>query len=176
MRNLWEKKIMNNLPGILFFLWGCVLLGVDGKVKKRWNEPSFTFESAFFSKITPFHSSTMLRTILTQSIWYLDLFRDFFLGGGGVSMGVYKFYLGPHKSEKKEKYSYSNFLQHTVSIMCTSQCRILTWSRMWYYLTSWPLPGNVTKYQEISARAATKNRNKTDYALTLEKYMYDTTK
>ena len=31
-------------------------------------------------------------------------------------MGVYKFYLGPHKSGKKEKHPYSNFLQHTVSI------------------------------------------------------------
>ena len=38
-------------------------------------------------------------------------------GGGGVSMGVYKFYLGEHKSGKKEKYPYSNLLQHTVSIM-----------------------------------------------------------
>ena len=41
-------------------------------------------------------------------------------------MGVYKFYLGPYKSGKKEKYPYSNFLQHTVSIMSTLQCRILT--------------------------------------------------
>jgi len=31
------------------------------------------------------------------------------------------------------------------------------------------------KYQEISGRAATQNRNKKDYVLTLEKYMYDTT-
>ena len=29
-------------------------------------------------------------------------------------MGVYKFYLGPHKSRKKEKYPYSNFLQHSL--------------------------------------------------------------
>ena len=29
-------------------------------------------------------------------------------------MGVYKFYLGPHKSGKKEKYPYSNFLQHSL--------------------------------------------------------------
>ena len=54
------------------------------------------------------------------------LVSGLFLGGGGVSMGVYKFYLGPHKSGKKEKYPCSNFLQHTVSIMSTSQCRILT--------------------------------------------------
>ena len=48
------------------------------------------------------------------------------LFGGGVSMGVYKFNLGPHKSGKKEKYPYSKFFQHTVSNMSTSQCRILT--------------------------------------------------
>ena len=29
-------------------------------------------------------------------------------------MGVYKFYLGPHKSGKKEKYPYLNFLQHSL--------------------------------------------------------------
>ena len=75
-------------------------------------------------------------------------------------MGVYKFYLGPHKSGKKEKYPYSNFLQHTVSIMSTSQCRILTCSSRCYYLTSTRKCHK--KEQEISARAATQNRNKTD--------------
>ena len=30
-------------------------------------------------------------------------------GGGGVSMGVYKFYLGPHKSEKKENIPIQTF-------------------------------------------------------------------
>ena len=29
-------------------------------------------------------------------------------------MGVYKFYLGPHKSGKKEKHPCSNFLQHSL--------------------------------------------------------------
>ena len=42
-------------------------------------------------------------------------------GGEGVSMGMYKFSLGAHKSGKKEKYSYSNHLLHTVSIMSTLQ-------------------------------------------------------
>ena len=41
-------------------------------------------------------------------------------------MGVHKFYLGPNKFGKKEKYPYSNPLQHTVSIMSSLQCRILT--------------------------------------------------
>ena len=43
------------------------------------------------------------------------------LRGEGVSMGVYKFSLGAHKSGKKEKYFYSNHLLHTVSIMSTLQ-------------------------------------------------------
>ena len=42
--------------------------------------------------------------------------RDFFFGGG-VSMGVSKFYLGAHKSGKKEKYPLFNNLLHTISIM-----------------------------------------------------------
>ena len=49
LRNLWKPKIMNNLPGFFFFCGGCVLLGMDGKVKKRSNEHSLTIESAFFS-------------------------------------------------------------------------------------------------------------------------------
>ena len=50
----------------------------------------------------------------------------------------------------------------------------LIWSSRCYHLTFWPLPGNIRKYQEISGRAATQNRNIKDYAMTLEKYMYDT--
>ena len=37
--------------------------------------------------------------------------------GGGLSMGVYKFYLGAHESGKKEKYPLFNRLGHTISIM-----------------------------------------------------------
>ena len=44
-------------------------------------------------------------------------------------MGVHKFYLGPHKSGKKEKYPYSNPLQHTVSIM-TGAYRLLIMSSL----------------------------------------------
>ena len=46
------------------------------------------------------------------------------LRGEGVSMGVYKFSLGAHKSGKKEKYPFSNHLLHTASIMSTLQWRI----------------------------------------------------
>ena len=48
-RNLWKPKIMNNLPGCFFFCGGVCLTWVDGKVKKWSNEPSLTFQSAFFS-------------------------------------------------------------------------------------------------------------------------------
>ena len=63
------------------------------------NKPSCTFESAFFSKITTFHSSATLCSTLQKK-------RNLKGGGGiflgGVSMGPYKFYLGTHKSGKKE--------------------------------------------------------------------------
>ena len=78
-------------------------------------------------------------------------------------MGVDKFYLGAHKSGKKEKYPYSNPLRHTVSIVST----FVEYSHE---------VARGTLDQEISVRATTQNRNKIDYALTLEKYMYDTTK
>ena len=46
--------------------------------------------------------------------------------GGGVSMGVYKHYLGQHKYRKKEKYPLFNHLLHTISIMTNVQYRMLT--------------------------------------------------
>ena len=44
-----ETKNNEQSSWLFFFGGGCVLLGMDGKVKKRSNEHSLTFESAFFS-------------------------------------------------------------------------------------------------------------------------------
>ena len=51
-------------------------------------------------------------------------------------MGVYKFYLGAHKSGKEEKNPLFNHLLYTISIMTNVQCRILTWSSRRFYLTA----------------------------------------
>ena len=98
-------------------------------------------------------------------------FFFFGVGGGGVSRGVYQFYLDPHKSGKREKYSYSNSLQHAVSIM-----RTLSNTHMKQQGVLLDLLTSTSKYQEKSGRAATQNRNKNDYAWTVETYMHDTTK
>ena len=63
-----------------------------------------------------------------------------FLGGESVSMGVYRFYLGAHKSGKKEKYIPSSTIYYTQSLSWL-KCSILnipvlTWSSRGYYLTS----------------------------------------
>ena len=72
-----------------------------------------------------------------------------------MSRGVYHFYLDPHKSGTKEKYRYSNSLQHTVSIMNTLlNTHIKQQGVVLDLLTS------TRKYEEISGRAATQNRNK----------------
>ena len=175
MRNLWTIKINEHSSWHFFFLWGVCLTWGGWKSEEKVKWALLHLWKCFFLLNNNFSQFNHAAYHIDTKYMIPGLVSGLF-GGGGVSMGVYKFYLGPHKSGKKEKYPYSNFLQHTVSIMSTSQCRILTWSNRWYHLTSWPLPGNITKYQEISARAATQNRNKTDYALTLEKYMYDTAK
>ena len=91
-------------------------------------------------------------------------FSGLFLGGC-VSMGVYKFYLSEHKSGKKEK---------NIPIPTRYNTQSLSWI---VYNVSHEAGGELLDlHQEISGKAATQNRNKNDYALTVEKYMYDTTK